>query len=488
MSLENFSQFFNDIAGGATKFIVALLILLVFYIVARILHGGIRQILGKTDLDNRFAKTIGINANVSLENIVADVVFWIVMIFGLVAFFRQLQLDAVTVPLENLLNQVFGYLPKLGSALVLLLLAWVLASVVKMLVVRGTSAMNLDRRLAQFDQEGAPKTPIGESLGTALFWLVFLFFLPGILDKLGMESLVTPLQDMLSRFLNFLPNLLGAAIILLIGLFVARILRQIVTSLLAALGIDNFGQRAGLNMSLTAVIGTLVYTVVSLLTIVQALDALGIESISGPATKMIDLIFSSVPNLIGAGLVLAISYIIGKLVAGLVTSLLGGVGFDNIPSRLGLNLNMERTPSEFVGWIIIGGIMLFATMAATDLLGFAQLTNLVETFVGFAGNVLMGIIVLGIGLWIANLAYNFAKSAGISHFVASIIRGAVLVLVGSMALQAIGIGENIVELAFGIALGAIGIGAALAFGLGSREIAGREMERFITSVRQEDER
>ena len=486
MSLDNFSQFFNDIAGGAIKFLVALLILLVFFIVARIVSGSIRKLLGKTDLDNRFAKTIGISSNISLENTLASVAFALVMIFGLIAFFKQLQLDAVTVPLQNLLDQVFGYLPKLGSALILLLLAWVLASIVKMVVIRGTSAMNLDRRLAQFDQEGAPKTPIGESLGAALFWLVFLFFLPGILDKLGMESLVTPLQDMLGRFMNFLPNLLGAAIILLIGMFLARILRQIITSLLTALGIDSFGKRAGLNISISNVIGTLVYTVVVLLTIVQALDALGIQSISGPATKMIDLLFSAVPNLIGAGLVLAISYFIGKLVAGLVTSLLGGIGFDNIPSRLGLNLNLERTLSEFVGWIIIGGIMLFATMAATDLLGFAQLTNVVETFVGFAGNVLMGIIVLGIGVWLANLAYNFAKSAGISQFMASIIRAAVLVLVGSMALQAIGIGQNIVELAFGIALGAIGIAAALAFGLGSREIAGREMERFITSVREDD--
>jgi hypothetical protein len=111
----------------------------------------------------------------------------------------------------------------------------------------------------------------------------------------------------------------------------------------------------------------------------------------------------------------------------------------------------------------------------------------VNEFVGFAGQVLLGIVVFGIGFFIANFAYDLATDAGLSNFVSNLIRAAVMVLVGAMALERMGIGAEIVQLAFGIGLGAIGIAAALAFGLGSRDIAGREVERFVSRARTESD-
>ena len=484
----DFTGLFDTVVGGVINLVVALVILLVFYIVARIVSGVIRKLLSSTNLDNRFAETVGGDSAWPLENIIARVVFWIIMLFGIIAFLTRIDLPQVAGPIDNLLQTVIGALPNIAAALVLLVVAFVIATVVKTLVTKGAETLQLDDRLSQFDEPGTTRqASIGATIGTALFWLVFLFFLPGILDKLGMSSVVEPLNGMLDSFLAAIPNILMAGIVLVVGIFVARIVRQIVSSLLAAVGVDGFGERAGLNMSISSIVGTLCYTVILLMVIVQALNALGIDSISGPATTMIDGIFSAVPNIFAAALILGISWIIGKLIAGLVSGLLGGVGFDGIPSKLGLNLSTDRTASSMVGTLILAGVMLLAAVAAADKLGFQQLTDIVSMFIGFAGNIVVGIIVLAIGLWLANLAYDFARNAGVSGFAASIVRGAVLVLVGSMALQAIGIGSDIVELAFGIGLGAIGIAAALAFGLGSREIAGREVERFIGTARADED-
>ncbi len=69
-----------------------------------------------------------------------------------------------------------------------------------------------------------PKSiPISKSLGDIAYWLVFLIFLPGILGALNLGGLLEPIQGMLNKILDFLPNILTAAIIVLVGWFVAKI-------------------------------------------------------------------------------------------------------------------------------------------------------------------------------------------------------------------------------------------------------------------------
>ncbi len=486
INLDNVGQ---TIIDGLFTLGGVLLILLITWLAAMFVRWLIGKLLSSTDIDNRIARSMGGSSDIKIERIVAQVAGVIIWIMGIIAVLTYLDLDTVAGPLQSSIDTIFSYLPRLGGALILGVVAYIVATLVKMLIVRGADAINLDKRINSLDAEATPttRTSIGQSLGTAAFWLIILMFLPSILEKLGMQSLVAPLQSMLNEFLTFLPNLLGAAIIALIGWFVARIVRQVVTSLMRAADVDRFARQTGLTLSITDLVGTLVYTVILLLVIVQALNALQIEAISGPATSMIDLIFSALPRIFGAALVLGISYVIAKLVAGLVESLLQSAGFDGLVNRLGVRLNDEdgRTPSQYAGWIVMIGFMLLATLAATDMLGFGELSNIVNEFVGFAGQVLLGIIVFAIGIFLANFAYDIATDAGLSNFVSNLIRAAVMVLVGAMALERMGIGSDIVQLAFGIGLGAIGVAAALAFGLGSRDIAGREVERFVTKTRVE---
>lgn len=482
----DFQNLLESLAQGGLKLIVGLLILLAAYLVAVFVRGLIRRLLRRTNIDNRIADAVGGSTSFPIENAIAQIAFFLIMFFGLIAAFDQWDLPAVTGPLNSMLESVMNYLPTLGGAAILGVVAFVAATVVKTIIERGADALNVDKRIKQLDAEADVAPSIGSSLAQAAFWVVILLFLPSIITKLGMTSLVEPLNDMLSGFLDFVPNLVGAGIIAMVGWFLARIVRQVVTSLMNAADVDRFGRNAGLNLSITNLVGTLVYTVIMLLTIVQALNALQIESIAQPATDMIGLIFDSIPRLFGAALVIGISYVIGRLVAGLVASLLQSVGFDGVPARLGLRLNDDRSASQYVGYIVLVGIMLFAVLGATNLLGFDALTEIVQGFVGFGGQILLGIIVLGLGVYLANFAAEFMRDAGFSSFSISLVRSAILVLVGAMALTRMGIGDEIVQLAFGIGLGAIGIAAALAFGLGSRDIAGREVEKFVANSRSED--
>ncbi|MEO0928150.1 MAG: mechanosensitive ion channel, partial [Cyanobacteria bacterium J06643_13] len=145
----------------------------------------------------------------------------------------------------------------------------------------------------------------------------------------------------------------------------------------------------------------------------------------------------------------------------------------------------SKTPSELVGLLCLVAIMLVATLTAVDILGIPALEDVFRIILAIAGQVLIGVIVFGIGLYLANLAYNLILSSGTSQsrLLAQSARIAIITLVGAMALNRMGIAPNIVNLAFGLILGGIAVAIALAFGLGGREVAREELKSWVGSFK-----
>lgn len=473
----------------------AIAILLIGWIIARLIAGGVRRLLERTDIDNRISKALandGQAPKYDVEDITARVVFWIIMLFVLVAVLQQLELPAVAQPINDLLEQVTTvYIPNLLGAALLGAVAWAIATALKFLTTRALNMARLDERLTEHAAiEEGEQVSVAQSLATAVFWFVFLLFLPPILTALGIEEVAAPVQDMFERALSFIPNILGAGLILLIGWFIARIIRQVVTNLLAAVGVDRFGENLNLTdeRSISKLVGLFIYTFVLLFTIISALEELDIAAISDPATLMLSTIINTIPNIIGAVLVLTISYYIGRLVGNLVSDLLEGLGADTWPERIGIRWAGTVSVPQFVGYIILVSIMLFAAISSAELLGSEALSGIIATFASFIWQLVLALIILAIGLYLANLAKTVILTAGGARadLMASLARFAILILAGAMGLRQIGVAEDIVNLAFGILLGAVGIATALAFGLGSREVAGREVERLVRTLRKDD--
>lgn len=491
-------QFLGSFGAYAVNFGGAALILVGGWILALLISAGVRKILERLSVDNQLARRMGAKEGFGIEELLGRIVFWIIMLFVIVAVFQALQLTAVTGPLNSLLNELFAFIPNLLAAAGLAFLAWVLATLLHFIVSKALGATNIDDRLTrEAGLEEGRQVPMSESLATIIYWFVLLLFLPAILGALNMNGLLAPVQSMVNELLAFLPNVLGAALILLIGWFVARIIRQIVTNLLIAVGADSLGARLGLTaafgqQSLSVVIGTIVYVLILIPVIISALDALDIAAISDPATNMLNTLLDAIPNIFGAMIILVLAYFIGRLVSGLVTTLLTSVGFNRVLTLIGLGQASptgQRTPSEIVGYLVLIGIMLFATIEAADILGFGFLAVLVSDFLVFAGQVILAIIIFGIGLFLANLARSVILSmAGANAYLLSqLARVAIIVLTAAMALRQMGIADDIVNLAFGLTLGGIAVAAALAFGLGAREIAGREVESWVRSLRSDSD-
>jgi hypothetical protein len=480
--------------------IAALAILIVGWLVALIVSAIVRGVLRRTSLDNRLARWImGEKAaeGVEMERQIARGVYYLIMIFVLIAFFQALGLTLITEPLNQLLIQVFQYAPRLLGAGLLLLIAWIVASVLKFALSRVLTAAKIDERLgSEAGLEEEERVPLAQTLGNAMYWLVFLLFLPAVLSALELEGLLEPVQGMINQILGFLPNIFAAGLILAIGWFVARIVQQIVTNLLAAIGADRLSERVGLapvlgERRLSGLLGLVVYILILIPVLIAALNALALEAITQPASNMLNAILEAIPAIFAAILVVVIAYVVGRVVAGLIANLLTGVGFNAVLARLGLGkepVEGERTPSEIVGYLVLVAIMLFAAIEASRLLGFVLLADLVTEFTAFAGQVVLGLIIFTIGLYLANLAANTVQASGAAQagWLAMAARVSILVLAGAMALRQMGLANEIINLAFGLLLGAIAVAVALAFGLGGREIAAREVEGWLQSLKSEE--
>ena len=113
------------------------------------------------------------------------------------------------------------------------------------------------------------------------------------------------------------------------------------------------------------------------------------------------------------------------------------------------------------------------------------LAGLISQFLIAAGGVLLGLVIFSLGLYLAGLADSVIRDTGGSqaHLLAPTARVAIIVFAATLGLREMGIAEDIVNLSFGIVLGAIAVASSLAFGLGARDIAARELEGWMASLR-----
>jgi hypothetical protein len=489
------------------KLFGAVLILLVGWVIAAIAAAIVRGILNRTKLDNRIAASVSGGRDVpQVEGIVSSLVFWSILLLTVVAVLDTLELQVASLPLNSFLTQIGEFLPKLVGVGILMGVAWVIATLVRLITVRGLNALRIDERLNPPIDENTNlnQLSLSETIGSALYWFIFLLFLVPVLDTLGLRQALLPVQTLTTEILSILPNILAAALIGTVGWFIANIVRRIVTNLLSTTGADHIGSRFGLSnaagmQSLSSIVGTIVYVLILIPVGIAALTALKIEAISLPAIAMLNQVLNSLPLIFTATAILILSYFLGKFVADLVTSILTSIGFNNIFNIIGLpSLSRPatststtapkmpvRTPSEIAGIIVLVGIMLFAAVAAVDILKIPALTTLVNGILVVLARILAGLVIFAIGLFFANLAFSIITSSGNSQarILGQVARISIITLVSAMALQQIGVAPDIVNLAFGLLLGAIAIAIALAFGLGGRDIARNQVQEWLDSFK-----
>ncbi len=196
------------------------------------------------------------------------------------------------------------------------------------------------------------------------------------------EHVADPIRQMLAKILAYLPILLGALIILIVGWIVAKLIRRGIDLLLKAVRFDVMANKTGitevlrkgdLNITASQVVSGLVYWLIIIMVLVMTVDALGLPK----ASDILASVFAYVPKVIVALLVLVVAMFLAGFVSGIVRTACGNA---NLPNP------------EMIAGISRWAIIIFAATIAMEQLGIAPL------LVGTAFNIILGGVVLALAL------------------------------------------------------------------------------------------
>ncbi len=314
--------------------------------------------------------------------------------------------------------------------------------------------------------------------------ILTIFVLMAVLQHFGLTDVLAPLKDMLNKFLAAVPNIIGAGVIGYAGWVIAKIVSELVGVALGKAD-EQIALRTGSDEIKVSKFGSaFIFGGILLPIVVAALGVLNIPAISVPASDMINKLMASVPNIVAAGIILLVAYFVAKFVVYMLTGLLDGMGVNDLPAKIGLNgvFTQSFTPTKFIGGAVMFFSMLTASISAVEKLNMAVISNIFGKVLEFGGGILVGAVILVIGNFLGNLAYEKLSKSG-NASIANIARFAILGLVLAMGLRQMGLADNIVNMAFGFTLGSVAVAVALAFGLGGRDAAKTVADKWASKVK-----
>jgi hypothetical protein len=387
--------------------------------------------------------------------------------------------------------------PKILIALLILVATWIVARAVKWVLQRA-----IDRTPAlKKHVTGTPEETVGHQLGTIAKLIIWLVGIMAALTFLGVGQILAPINELVTEIFAFLPRLIGAALIFFVGLIVARIVRRLVETVLVAVNIDGLLARIGIGesvgtrrtdppgtvtsgarASLAKAAGILVFALIIIPVAIAALQVLGIEAISGPATAMLNEILAAIPNVLYAALWIGIAFIAARFLKTFIEAILPPTGFDDAMRSTGV-LPANASASRIVANIAMIAIILGATIEALRQIGGDDIAIFLAQVTALGSKVIFGTLIIVAGIFLSNVIARLVGSGtGEGSFAQTIVRYAIIALFTAIGLTFMGLADQIVMMAFGLILGSAAVATALAFGLGGRDAAGRIADHWASHI------
>ncbi len=328
--MDQFNSFFSGLPASYQGPISAAVIMLITIFAAYILRAIVGGAINRTPLGSK-AKTTGGNIGKSI----GKAIFWLVILYGLYLALGRLNMTDQLRPIEDLFRDISNVVPKLIGAGFTLFIGYIVAQVAKNATTATLDAAQVDNLAARSGMTSATGSTggISKALGTIVFVLVIVPVAIAALGILDIRSISEPLGSMLSTFLNYIPELIGAAIVLAVTIFIGRFISNFIQSTLPTFGFDSsineimmLDDGEGLKTSPSKVAGNLAFIIVVILGLSAAVSILNIESLSNA--------FGSLQDLGGRVLTAGVTIVVGVFLANFVARIIGGA----TDSRVGLFL------------------------------------------------------------------------------------------------------------------------------------------------------
>jgi small-conductance mechanosensitive channel len=206
------------------------------------------------------------------------------------------------------------------------------------------------------------------------------------------------------------------------------------------------------------------------------------DTVLSPLENALSTFLSYVPQLIGAIIILVIGYIVAKVLQAVITRVLRGIGFEGWMEKGGIKQFFDRaqtnqTPTSIIGKLVFWFVFIIALTMAAGALGIPQVSEILGQLIAYIPSIIAAILILILAALLANFLSGIVRGATGSDVLASVARYAIIVYAVFAALTQLGIAVQLTANTFLILLGAVALAAAIAFGIGGREVARDILEK-----------
>ncbi|MDD5496017.1 MAG: hypothetical protein PHP46_02820 [Candidatus Omnitrophica bacterium] len=217
--------------------------------------------------------------------------------------------------------------------------------------------------------------------------------------------------------------------------------------------------------------------------------------VADPVKAMVIKIGSYIPTLLGAIAILIIGWMIAKLLETMVTKVLRTVKLDMASDKAGItNIlaqgDIKMTLSELFGAIVYWVVVLISFVTALNALNLTIAADLLSRLVEYVPNIISAIFVLVLGSFLAGFMGAIVRTSmsnaglGNAKLLGKITQVILIIFATIIAIQQLNVATALIALAVNVVLASIGIGIALAFGLGCKDIAGKYVSDLINQLKK----
>ena len=398
--------------------------------------------------------------------------------------------------INELFNKIYSALPGLLGAALLLVIALFMAFLAKKLITKGLDKVEFDSKLqkwgmAKNDEES---NIFIETIGSLVYFVTILLFTPFIFTGLNLSGVADPVIIMLDKFWDFIPNLLVSVMIIIIGSYLCKFIKKLSRNLFEGIDVDRWyrkliGQQETAEFvtetRLADVLSSIIYVLIYIPIITVALQILGVSTISDPIVSVLNQIVSVIPNVLAAVVLVIIGNFIAKLVADLIESMLKTSGIDKYSQYLNFKGETSILISNVSAQIIQAVLMIFFLVEAISVLQLDVLNSIGNSIIAYLPAVVSSVIILAVGIIGGNVLATFLAKVSGSKLFGEFIRYGVIIFAVFMTLDQLKFAQTIVNTSFTMLLGAFAVAFALAFGLGGRDFAAKQLEKADRALNNE---
>ena len=217
--------------------------------------------------------------------------------------------------------------------------------------------------------------------------------------------------------------------------------------------------------------------------------------VADPVKAMLIKIWSYIPTILGAIVILVVGWIVAKFVEAIVVRALKAARLDVVSDKAGIaNMlaqgEIKWTLSELLGVIVYWIVMLAVLAAALNALNLTVAGDLLSKLVAYIPNIIVAIFALVLGSFLAAFVAGIVRTAtsnaglGNAKLLGKITQAIIIVFAVIVAIEQLGIATAFIAFAVNIILASIGLALALSFGLGCKDIAAKAMQDMLAKIKK----